>query len=241
MERTELVRFLDSSFEKVEDDAPNGLQFEGRENVEKVALAVDARLSTIERAIERKADLLFVHHLLIFKPWERITAFEKRRVKALLKGNLNLYGQHLPLDMHERWGNNAQIAKKLGLDGKRNFAHYHGFPIGFSAFCDLSFEELAERVRKEIGDCETVETHEDAGRVRIASGGSWKASSEVKEGETFITGDLNRVVEIRAREAGFNAIFAGHYATEKFGVKAVGEALKGKGLEVFFIDEPTLT
>lgn len=239
MERDKLVSFLDENFEEIEDSCENGLQFLGKESVEKVALAVDARLSTIEKAIELEADLLFVHHPMIFSPWKQITLFEKARLKPLIQSDLNLYGQHLPLDMHPVWGNNVQIAQTLDLEAERDFGSHHGVSIGFSADSSLSFEELLSLVKKRVGYLSHIKSCENSGRICICSGGSWMSAYEMKKGETFITGDPNRVVEILADEVGFNVIFAGHYNTEKFGVKAVGAALEKKGLETVFIDEPT--
>jgi len=242
MRRDKLVEFLDAQFEDLGDeDAPNGLQFTGKDEVKKVALAVDARLATIQKAAKMGADMLFTHHPLIFDPMKRVGIFEKARLKALIENDLNLYSQHLPLDKHPKLGNNALIAKALGLKIVGGFASHHGFPIGVAAIAGISFDELVRRVRKSIGDCITIKTHEGTGKIGIVSGAGGKASSEVEAGGTFITGDPNGFVEARANEMGFNVIFAGHYRTEVFGVKAVGKELEKLGLKVEFIDCPTRT
>lgn len=242
MDRNKLVAFLDNNFEDLGDnDAPNGLQFLGKADVKKVALAVDARLETIERAIAMGADMLFTHHLMIFKPITHIGAVEKARLAPLFVSGLNVYGQHLPLDKHPVWGNNVQIAKALGIDATDDFALYHGFPIGVCGKSKLSFDDLVEKVNDKIGKCQVIKTHEDSGRVCIVSGGGRRASMELLPGDTFITGDYAREVEIAALEKGFNVIFAGHYNTETFGVKAVGKELKKMGLATEFIDCRTLS
>lgn len=241
MKRDELVFFLDDNFEDLGgEDAPNGLQFLGRDEINKVAFAVDARLSTIKKAVESGADMLFTHHPMIFTSIQRVGRMEKERLSALMKGDLNLYSQHLPLDKHPEWGNNVMIARALGLGKGRDFGFHHGFSIGLSCPTELTLDELLERVRKNVGECTVIKTGDYAGEVCILSGGGWRAVNEVPEGGTFITGDPNRVVEIHAKERGFNAIFAGHYNTEVFGVKAVAEVLSKKGLKTVFIDEPTL-
>ncbi len=229
------------------DVALNGLQVERADDeIGKVAFSVDASMESIRRAGEEGADLLFVHHGLFWRKPCRLTGRLYRLVELLIKSEIALYAVHLPLDMHEKYGNNAGIAAKLGLRDVTPFGEYHGLKIGFMGRLEkpLSMNEVEMKIlehgespvaRLPFGK-DSIET------VGIVSGGAPEIVSEaVREGlDLFITGDASHTVYHEALEGRMNVLFAGHYATETWGVRLLRDYLKESiGLEALFIDIPT--
>jgi dinuclear metal center YbgI/SA1388 family protein len=248
MRLEELVGYLDELLklgEFSDDESANGLQVEGRESVRKVAIAVDACGYVFKEAVKQGADLLFVHHGLVWGGIKSIRGVLKARLKLLLENELSLYACHLPLDAHPELGNNAQLLQVLGIERRGEFGEYHGKRIGYwgelpqrmsvASFAALVEERLATR-------CRSVDFRGDAKRVGVVSGGGWSAifDAEKIKIDTLLTGEPSHSAYSLAEELGVNLIFAGHYATEKLGVLAVGEHLREKfGLEVVFIDHDT--
>ena len=248
MKLGELVSELDSLL-KLEDfssdESANGLQVEGREEVKKVALAVDACGYVFRQAAKLSADFIFVHHGLIWGGIRSIKGTLRSRLKLLLENGLSLYACHLPLDAHPELGNNAQLLKLLGIERRGEFGEYHGRRIGYwgelpqrmsvASFAALVEERLATR-------CRSVDFSGYVKRVGVVSGGGWSAifDAERIKVDTLLTGEPSHSAYSLAEELGVNLIFAGHYATEKLGVLAVGEHLRERfGLEVVFIDHDT--
>ena len=243
-----LVSFLDSELSLSEfpkDDSANGLQVEGRERVGKVGIAVDACGYTFERAKERGVDFLLVHHGLIWGGLKSVRGVTGKRIKALLDSGISLYACHLPLDWHPEYGNNAELLRVLSIKKMGEFGEYHGKRIGYwgktsTAMPMDAFVKLVDKALK------TRSWYVDFGRrvrnVGVVSGGGWSAIHDAEELgiDTFLTGEPSHSAYSLAEEMKVNLIFAGHYATETLGVKAVGEMLKKKlGLAVEFIDHPT--
>ncbi len=225
--------------------AMNGLQVENRAPVEKVAAATDACLATIEAAAAEGAQLLLVHHGLFWGDPRPVVGPLYRRLRALLEGDLALYSAHLPLDVHPEVGNNVLCARALGLEVEGRFGRHREVEgIGVWCAADLPRAELVGRVREAVG----AEPHLIAGgpghvrRVGIVTGGAASLIEQAHEEglDTFITGEGAHHTHHQATELGLNVIYAGHYATETFGVRALAERLAGRfGLEWTFLDQPT--
>ena len=225
--------------------ALNGLQVENNGQVSKVALAVDGSQKTIDDAIAAGADLLILHHGIYWCGLRPMTGWFKKKIESCLNHNLAVYSAHLPLDMHPELGNNAGIAKALGLTDCRPEVDYHGTLIGQSGEFQGTVGELRARYAAICGSQITGYVQDEnapAGRVAVCSGGAGDVIYQMKDKgyTTYLTGEENHWVVNAAADMGVNILFAGHYATETFGVKALGELLEQRfGLPTVFIDNPT--
>lgn len=225
--------------------ALNGLQVENNGCVSKVALAVDGSQKTIDDAIEAGADLLVLHHGIYWCGLRPMTGWFKKKIESCLHHNLAVYSAHLPLDMHPELGNNAGIAQALGLTDCRPEVDYHGTLIGQSGVFPGTVGELRERYAAICGSTVTGYVQDataPAGRIAVCSGGAGDVIYQMKDKgyTTYLTGEENHWVVNAASDMGVNILFAGHYATETFGVKALGKLLAERfGLPTVFIDNPT--
>ncbi len=247
--RDEMIAALDALLEPdaFRDLAPNGLQVPGTEEIDRVVTGVTASRELIEAAIERDAQLLLVHHGLFwdFHPTglSRILA---ERLRLLFRHDVNLAAYHLPLDGHESAGNNALLAEHLGCSSHAPFGQGFGRAIGrVGAFGDGGIEAvtLVERVADACGRRPLVFAAgpERVERIGIISGSAAKSLPEaIAAGfDAFLTGEPAEHVMADAREAGIHFIAAGHYATETFGVRALGDRLSADfGVEHVFVDVP---
>ncbi|MBR3695559.1 MAG: Nif3-like dinuclear metal center hexameric protein [Akkermansia sp.] len=229
-------------------DAPvalNGLQVENNGQVTKVALAVDGSQKTIEDAIAAGADLLILHHGIYWCGLRPMTGWFKKKIETCLQHNLAIYGAHLPLDLHPELGNNAGIAQALGLSDCTPEVDYHGTLIGVAGTFNGTVAELRDKYASITGSCITgfvQDAAAPAGRVAVCSGGAGDVIYQMHEKgyRTYLTGEENHWVVNAAQDMGVNILFAGHYATETFGVKALGKLLETQfGLPTVFIDNPT--
>lgn len=244
----DIVRYCDRVLrtDKINDyeGAVNGLQVENHGTVTRVAAAVDATLSTVKLAVASRADLLVVHHGLFWNvrhPW---TAKTYEMLRLLIGGNLAIYSSHLPLDMHPKLGNNAQLCAALGLRNTEPFFYTKEQHVGLESRTRLPLEELKQRVKEALG----VEPMVIPGgpsicqRIGVVTGG---AGGELRiaaaEGiDTLITGEGPHWTYAVAEELGVNLIYGGHYATETFGVKALAQELSEKfDVPWSFVDYPT--
>ena len=227
-----------------DDASNNGLQVANSGRVRRMVCAVDATLDTFEEAARRGADLLVAHHGI---SWGdslcRITGLAYRRVAVLVRHDIALYAAHLPLDAHPLYGNNAQIARALGLRNRRPFGTYRGRKIGFSGSLPrpIRFTTLKKRLEKVFGaEVTCAEYGKPTVRtVAVVSGGAGAEAAEAGEKgiDVFITGERQLVGHNLAREYGLHAVFAGHYATETFGVRALAGVLKHRfKIPVEFLD-----
>ncbi|WP_456474724.1 Nif3-like dinuclear metal center hexameric protein [Candidatus Pyrohabitans sp.] len=248
MKLGELVDHLDELLKPEDfagDESANGLQVEGRERVEKVALAVDACSYVFKEAAKQGADMLLVHHGLVWGGIKSIRGTLRARLKLLLDSELSLYACHLPLDAHPELGNNAQLLQVLGIQRKGEFGEYHGRRIGYWGELPqrMSVGSFTSLVEERLGvRCRSIDFRGYAERVGVVSGGGWSAifDAERIKVDTLLTGEPSHSAYSLAEELGVNLVFAGHYATEKLGVLAVGEHLREKfGLEVVFIEHDT--
>jgi dinuclear metal center YbgI/SA1388 family protein len=227
---------------RFEDHGPNGLQVPGAEEVETVATGVSANLELLERARDAGAGLVLVHHGLFWEGAPRaLTRPLALRLRTLLEAGMGLAAYHLPLDAHPEVGNNALIADGLGCDGREPFAEV-GVAGRFSGD-GVPAGELFERV-KTLTEREPLVFDAGPERVRtigIVSGGAAGALDDaVAAGlDAFLTGEPKEQVMGTARESGVHFIGAGHYATETFGIRRLGElAAERFGLRHEFIDVP---
>ena len=244
---TELVAYLNDylSVRDIPDyrEAYNGLQVEGRREIRKIAVCVDACLATITQAIAVQADLMIVHHGLFWGAKAPVTGAYYQRLAALIKNDLPLYSCHLPLDVHPEVGNNAVLARKLGLEPTGTFGEFEGTPIGVTAQTELSRAEFVSRVRAalNIEPLVIATGPETVRRVAVLTGGGGSLIAKAAAvGDTFLTGEGNHHSYFEAEERGVNALYAGHYATETVGVRALGDHLAARfNLEAVFLDHPT--
>ena len=243
MNRDELARHLEQLLDasRIRDYCPNGLQVEGRSEVTRLVSGVTASVALIERATAAGADALLVHHGYFWKGEDpRLVGTRKRRIELLLAAGLNLFAYHLPLDLHPELGNNAQLAVRLGLLAEGRAGEQDLVAFGASdAPTDLA--GFAARVKARLGREPLVVG--DPGRAvsRVAwCTGAAQGFFETAIGlgvDAYVTGEIAEQHVHLARESGVAFVAAGHHATERFGVQAVGEHLaRTFGLAHQFID-----
>ena len=247
--RDEIVNFLDEYLNVLAfpDKSRNGLQVEGKEEVEKIAFAVDACMDTFVKAKALGADMLIVHHGLIWEGIEYVRGLVQKRLKFLLENELNLYAAHLPLDLHPEVGNNAQLLKLLGLEAKEPFGSYNGLSIGYiSEFDEPKPLPLIAQILVEKLKTDYVKAYEfgveEIKRVAVVSGrGGFAIPEAIEKGvDLFMTGEFLHDDYHTAKEGRLSVIAAGHYASETLGVKALMPVLREKfGVKTVFIDNPT--
>jgi dinuclear metal center YbgI/SA1388 family protein len=245
--RDALVSHLDEYLDsRGRDYGPNGLQVEGREEIRKVVTGVSACRELFVRAREAGADAVLVHHGLFWEGMPRtLTGFQYRRVAELIRGEMSLLAYHLPLDRHAEVGNNALAGRQLGLADLEPFGLHEGLPIGFKGRfpSPIPTAELVERCRQVYGQ-EPLAFLSGPDPVRslgIISGGAQRELYDaIADGlDAYITGEVSEWVMNVARETGIHYLAAGHYATERLGVRALGEHLAERfGIEAEFIDVP---
>jgi len=220
------------------DYGPNGLQVPGPQEIHTVATGVSASAALFERAAALPAQLVLVHHGLFWKGMpQQIDAALHRRLKPLFAHDVALAAYHLPLDAHPQLGNNAILARELGATAVEPFA------VGFVAELDVSADELRERVARVTGREPLHLAYGPARvtRVGIVSGGAASMFGDAIERgcDAFVTGEPAERVMTQAREAGVHFLAAGHYATETFGVRALGDHLAERfGVRHVFLDDP---
>ncbi len=245
---SDLTRFCDRLLATADfqdwEGAVNGLQVENRGQVHHIAATVDASLATLRLATACGADLLVVHHGLFWSPSHPWTGRRYEILRELLDHDVAVYASHLPLDAHPKFGNAALLANALGLRGIQPFFETKGRAIGFRSRTRLQRSELARRLAQATG-----------GEPRLLPGGPslcreigivpGGAGAELRQAaqtgiDTFITGEGPHWTYALAEDLGINAFYAGHYATETFGVKALAAELSRKfRLPWTFLDHPT--
>jgi dinuclear metal center YbgI/SA1388 family protein len=246
MQREVLVTYLDDYLgcRTTTDYSDNGLQVEGNDDVIRLAFAVDACQDTITDAIAAGAQMLIVHHGLFWGKVLPIVGPHRRRVQALLNGGCSLYATHLPLDRHPEVGNNAQLARLLGLTVIGGLGEAFGQPVGVIATGTTTRAALVARLAASLGVTPLVlpEGPEQVQRIGIISGGAARdiATAAAAGCDTYITGETSHSSYHDAAEYGINVIYAGHYATETVGLKALAAHLDAQfALSSTFIDRPT--
>ncbi len=245
--RDELTTYLNEYLHISEftDLGPNGLQVEGKPAIQNIICGVSASVELFGQAIEHKSDAILVHHGIIWN-FERpvYRGGYKKRVKLLLENNLNLLAYHLPLDAHPDVGNNIVMAKHLGLQDIQPFGEYKGQFVGFQGTVNnIPSEQMFDLIRKEINPEALIFPFGPTliRRVGIISGGAQKdVTQAVAEGlDLYLTGEVSEHILHYVKEEGIHFVAAGHYATERFGVQALGRHIAEKfDVNVTFIDIP---
>ena len=228
---------------RMSDYCPNGLQLEGRSEIRRLLTGVTASRALIELAVELDADAILVHHGLMWKGDPQVlTGFRKERLQAALAHNLNVFAYHLPLDKHPELGNNAQLGKMLGwpsdrVVGDKGLIHMGTLPA------PVPLQQLVDSVCTVLGHRVQVEGADDPTRrvstVAWCTGGApgYVEDAALYGADLYLTGELSEPAVHVARECGVSLLGAGHHATERCGVKALGEWIAGKyGIEVIFRD-----
>jgi dinuclear metal center YbgI/SA1388 family protein len=249
MRLDDLAGYLDSYLRVREEvaDAPealNGLQVSNAGEVTRLAAAVDLCEATIEMAADAKADLLLVHHGLFWGGLRPLVGPSYRRVAALVSRNIAVYAAHLPLDRHPDVGNNACLARLLGVSRRGEFGSYRGAPIGVWGELDVSRDTLAGSLATTLGASARLLPFgpKQVRRVGIVTGagGSLIPQAAAAGLDTFITGEGPHWTFFDAEELKINVYFAGHYATETVGVRALAEHVSRKySIPWVFLDHPT--
>jgi len=227
------------------DYCPNGLQVEGRGQVRRVLCGVTASQALIDEAVRRDVDAVLVHHGWFWRGEDgRVTGFRKRRMAALLAHDISLFAYHLPLDAHAELGNNARLGRLLGWETTGRFAEqdigYLGVPLqpSFSG-------ELAARIGNVLGREALLvgDATRPVQRVAWCSGGAqgYFEQAILAGADVYVSGEISEQTVYLARESGVPYIAAGHHATERYGVQALGRHLAencGLSCEYFELDNP---
>lgn len=246
MELRELVSFLDQylRIQQIPDDSLNGLQVAGTHRVLRIASAADASLLSFRKAVEQGAQMLLVHHGLFWGNSFALVGVHYERLRELFQAECSLYAAHLPLDLHPEVGNNAILARMLHLQELEPFGFHHGVALGWAGTLPtvLPLEQLRQQLEEQLHN--RMEAwpfgKESIRTIGIVSG---YAGDLLVEGfhryDLLITGGAGPTIFRLSQDAGQSILFAGHYASETVGVKALGEFLASRfGLEHIFLDLP---
>ncbi len=224
------------------DYCPNGLQVEGREQVQTIVTGVTASMALLEAALDAQADMVLVHHGYFWRGEDpRVVGPRQRRLKLLLAHGINLFAYHLPLDAHPELGNNAQLARVLDFVPDGRFGEQD---LGWTGHAPVStVGELAMRVEQALGRAPVVigDPAQPVGRLAWCTGAAQGAmDAAIAAGATaYLSGEISEQTVHLARESGVAYLGCGHHATERYGVQAVGEYLAQKfGIRHRFIDIP---
>ncbi|HYC44742.1 MAG TPA: Nif3-like dinuclear metal center hexameric protein [Burkholderiales bacterium] len=243
MERSELDAYLDRYLDvaRFRDYCPNGLQVEGRATVERVVSGVTASIALIEAAIAAQADAVLVHHGYFWRGEDaRIIGTRRRRIALLVRHDINLYAFHLPLDAHADVGNNAALARVLDFNVLGRFGEQDlGFHGELRAAATLA--ELAADVEARLGRTPLVigEPSRPVRRIAWCTGAAQGYLEDaVRLGvDAYLSGEISEQTVHLARESGVGFISAGHHATERYGVQALGAHIAERfGLDHRFVD-----
>lgn len=226
------------------DTALNGLQVDGPTQIGHLCAAVDASEATIEDAARLESDLLLVHHGLFWDGLRPLTSRRFRKVRRLVEAGMGLYSVHLPLDAHPDVGNCILLARALELDVQDRFGFYRGAPLGWWGITDTDRDGLATRVGAAVGGPVTLIPGgpERIRRVGVLTGGGGSFVEEAARAglDAYVTGEGSHHTFVDAMELGINLLYAGHYLTETFGVKALAAHLGDRfGLAWEFLDHPS--
>ncbi|MBS7689656.1 Nif3-like dinuclear metal center hexameric protein [Pseudomonas lalucatii] len=239
----EAQRYLDAA--RIGDYCPNGLQVEGRPQVRRIVSGVTASQALVDAAVEADADVLLVHHGYFWKGENPcVVGMKQRRLKALLSHDISLLAYHLPLDLHPEVGNNVQLAQQLGITVEGPLEPDNPRTVGLlgSLAEPMSARDFARRVGQVLGREPLLV--EGAGLVRrvgwCTGGGQGYIDQAIAAGvDLYLTGEASEQTVHSARENGISFIAAGHHATERYGVQALGDYLARRfALEHRFIDCP---
>ena len=226
------------------DNALNGLQIENSGQVSRIGAAVDVSTRILTGAAKKNIDLLIVHHGLFWPGLQPVRSALRRQLQLAFGNDIALYSAHLPLDIHPKVGNNAELIAALGLKSAEPFLEEKGQPVGLKVRASIPRSDIVRKLRKALGgpikafNCGPKQTR----LIGVVTGA---AGSEIyrlaqENVDTFITGEAPHWAAVAAEELGMNLLLGGHYATEVFGVKALAEHLSKRfRIPWEFIDCPT--
>ncbi len=227
------IQYLENLLEVSEhpdySTALNGLQVQGPAEIKKICAAVDVSEEVIAGATAAGADLLVVHHGLFWSGLQPLTGRRFRKVRALIEARMGLYSCHLPLDAHPEFGNCALLASAIDVEPEERFGSYKGFPLGWAGSFEGTRSELVTRLSDAVeGPVQVIPggpTAIDRVGVITGSGASFMEEAVAQGITTLVTGEGSHHTYVDAIELGMNVLYAGHYRTEVFGVKALCEHL----------------
>lgn len=246
MHRQQLEHYLRDylAVDGISDYCPNGLQLEGRQQLQRIVTGVTASQALIDAAVACKADAIMVHHGYFWKNEPAvITGMKQRRIKTLLTHDINLFAYHLPLDIHPEVGNNHQLAKLFGFNSSEALVGIE--PRGLVRYTELAeaitSQQLADRIASALQRSLTcmVPCAQPIRKIAWCSGGGqgYIDAAAAQGCDAFISGEISEQTVHSAREQGIAFFAAGHHATERCGIKALGEHIAAKfDLQVEFID-----
>lgn len=243
MERAALDNYLADYLQvhDFRDYCPNGLQVEGRGEIARIVTGVTASAALIEAAIADGADALIVHHGYFWRGEDaRITGMRRRRLGLLFEHNLNLFAYHLPLDAHPEIGNNATLARQLGLEVTKRFGEQDIAALGTLAE-GSTVASFTQTISEKLGRAPLVigDAARPLQRIAWCTGGAQGMFEQaIKLGvDAYLSGEISEQTVHLARESGVAYIAAGHHATERYGVQALGAHLAQRfGVEHRFIE-----
>ena len=232
MDRIELTAYLDGLLDagRFRDYCPNGLQVEGRPVVSRIVCGVTASQALLEAALAADADALLVHHGYFWRGEDgRITGIRRARLKTLLENDLSLFAYHLPLDAHAELGNNAQLAVRMGWTVEGRFAEQD---VGFLGSTEGTAQELAEKLALKLGRLPLLvgDAARPVKRIAWCSGGAqdYFEQAIAAGADAYVSGEISEQTVHLAQESGVPYLAAGHHATERYGVQALGAHLAGR-------------
>jgi len=240
-----ILSWLDDTLQpgSFRDYCPNGLQVEGKAEVVKLATGVTANQAVLDKAIDWGADALLVHHGYFWKGEAApVVGMKRNRLAALLSHEVSLLAYHLPLDAHPTLGNNARLGQLLGIASVAPLQPEDPYSVGNVGELEVSAGTLCDKLRALTGRDPMLIGDRERTLKRVAwctgAAQSYIDAAVVAGADVFITGEISEQTVHIAREEGIAFIAAGHHATERYGVQAVGEALARKfSLEHRFFDE----
>lgn len=245
VQRQEILQWCDTTLQTqfFKDYAPNGLQVEGVENISRIVTAVTASRAAIEFAVQQKAEMLLVHHGMFWKSEPiTITGWKKQRIATLLQHQINMVAYHLPLDAHPKLGNNACLAEKMAWQVERVLGEQNLLNIGKLPEKQQILSQVAQQIEQVSGRKPTVigDPNKKVQKIAWCTGGAQGFFQQaIDEGvDLYVSGEISESQYHLANETGVAYISAGHHATERYGIQALGQALAAQfGLDYYFFDE----
>lgn len=238
--------FLDIDKLNGTDISRNGIQVQCRQDIGKIAFAVDACLETFRRAYEAGAQMLVVHHGIFWGHEQTVTGSHYERLSFLMEHDMALYAVHLPLDIHPEIGNNVSLAAAAGLTELKPFGWFRGVQVGVKGLFEspVTVSQVLDRLgldRRELLAVLPFGKEKNITGAVITGGGDSDVAEAIDEDvDLYITGDAAHVVYHTCLENRINMISAGHYRTEIYGVRNLAEKVRAElGIETVFIDVPT--
>ena len=241
MDRNELAAYLDGLLEcgRFRDYCPNGLQVEGRAEVRRIVCGVTASQVLLDAALAIDADAVLVHHGWFWRGEDgRITGIRRARLKTLLENDINLLAYHLPLDAHAELGNNAQWGRLMGWRIEGRFAEQD---VGFLGGTEGTAEEVADKLALKLGRLPLLvgDAARPVKRIAWCSGGAqgYFEQAIAAGADVYVSGEISEQTVHLANESGVPYIAAGHHASERYGVQAVGAHLAERfGIECRYVE-----